>query len=209
MTLLLKNEDKIQYHLGVWQYEENLDELSLKVSLSKAEKEMYLSLGCDKRKKEFLATRLLLSRFIDQPVSLEYHINGKPRLKPPLMNISIAHSRDFVGIIMSRFYQAGIDIEYPEEKIIRLAHRFLNQQEIEEMDDKQDIQKLTVCWCIKEAVYKIFGNLKCGFKSVYIHPFQVEKQGTIIASVQNGWDRENIVCKYLTMNNFKIVWTCH
>lgn len=115
---------------------------------------------------EYAASRLLL-KMLCQKNALTY--NGirkddcnKPYLIESNVHISISHSHPFAAAMMHFDEACGIDIEQPQEKIKRIAHKFMNA--VEEKWVGTDIEKLTTVWSAKETLYKIHGRKKLAFK---------------------------------------------
>ncbi|MDA8685691.1 4'-phosphopantetheinyl transferase superfamily protein [Robiginitalea sp.] len=103
----------------------------------------------------FLSIRHLLvaAGYSDQ--QLCYDPNGKPTLQDG-KHISISHSFDFTGIILSDAYEVGIDIEMQRPKILRIADRFAAPEEVGlPVNEMERVQTLTRIWCTKESLYKI------------------------------------------------------
>ena len=79
-----------------------------------------------------------------------YTSTGKPTLDN--QKISITHSHDYIGIYLSNHREIGIDIEKIQEKINRIAHKFIHKNETW----AKDILTKTIIWSCKESVYKYF-----------------------------------------------------
>lgn len=89
---------------------------------------------------------------------LYYDTFGKPHLKDG-NHISITHSHNFTGIIVSSTNEVGIDIEMQREKILRIAHKFTPIEEYRTLANTEAIiRKLTIVWGAKESLYKIYAQ---------------------------------------------------
>jgi phosphopantetheinyl transferase len=105
----------------------------------------------------FLSIRHLLARAGYSDADLYYDPIGKPHLKDGT-HISITHSFEFTGIILSAPSEVGIDIEKQRTKILRIAHRFTPIEEYRTLANEEAlVRKLTMVWGAKESVYKIMG----------------------------------------------------
>lgn len=105
------------------------------------------------RVNERLTARICLKTVIGKKYKgINYRKNGQPYLVGQDENISISHSKDILSIIISNSPDIGIDIQLPSEKIKKIAKRVFNQDELDWA--KNEIEKLTYLWCIKEAVFK-------------------------------------------------------
>lgn len=106
------------------------------------------------RERERKAERQMLSALVGNE-KLTHDKNGKPLLDS--YNISISHtvfkSGGFIAIMLSKRHNVGIDIEYKSERVMKIASRFLRQDEAPE-----SVNDHLVYWCAKEAVYKLFSS---------------------------------------------------
>lgn len=128
------------------------------------EKEKYVALKSEKRKKEFLTVRILTNHFFPDK-EIKYHKNGAPFLTDHSYRISISHTSSFVGIAISTDDRVGLDLEEIQEKIIRLAPKFMHQKEIESIISANLALEYTYYWCGKEALYKWSGKDGLSFQN--------------------------------------------
>ncbi|WP_417290602.1 4'-phosphopantetheinyl transferase family protein [Corallibacter sp.] len=168
-----------QTTVKIWKITESFDELK---------KDIYLRPECEARvsrmkselhKRGFLSVRHLLAEFGYTDADLFYDDNGKPHLKDG-KHISITHSFTFSGVVVSDT-NVGIDIEKQREKIGVIAHKFM-AYEFEYLDKKDThyINKLTVIWCIKESLYKLFATPGLSFlQHTLVIPFMMKDEETI------------------------------
>ena len=150
----------------VWKITESLSQLYNEVTLNPSNTIRFNGMKSELHQRAFLSVRKLLQEKNYTDFDLEYDEFGKPHLKDG-KHISISHSHEFSTIIISD-QKVGIDIELQREKIIKIADKFVNNQELQRLKsfDNQDfIKKLTVKWGAKEAIFKILDNvkLKCIF----------------------------------------------
>lgn len=146
----------------IWHITESLDILSQGVALKEKSRKRMLGMQSEIHQRGFLSVRHLLKELGYADTDLSYDANGKPYLRDG-KHISITHSFEFSGIVVSD--QAfGIDIEMQREKIKKIANKFLGEgKEFEE--NKGDVQKLTLIWGAKEAIYKIAPPVGLSFKN--------------------------------------------
>jgi phosphopantetheinyl transferase len=105
---------------------------------------------------------------------LFYDETGKPNLRDG-KHISITHSFEFSAIIVSDTI-AGIDLEMQREKIITIAEKFMDTEfDFLPKEKEQDfIQKSTVIWGVKEAIFKIENQVGISFKDhISVFPFEM------------------------------------
>ena len=108
----------------------------------------------ENRKKQWLAVRLLLDEISLEKTKILYHENGQPYTEK--YNLSISHSHELVAVCMSLNKAVGIDIQKKDEKIFRIAKRFLTEEE--QLLCAGDLENTTKCWAVKEALYKLYGD---------------------------------------------------
>lgn len=167
---------------GIWKIEESTDEL-----LSFLErKEEYMpglaSLRTEKRKQEWLATRVLLRELLDEEVSIAYHSNGAPFLLNMPLNISITHTNGYVAVLLQEKPFAGIDIEERSERVLRIRSRYMNEKEEEAVSRANEPEHLLIYWCAKETLFKMIGQEGVDFQThLHISPFTYSKSGVLTA----------------------------
>lgn len=124
----------------------------------------------------FLSVRKLLQEIGHTDLDLYYDEFGKPHLHGE-KHISITHSHEFSAIIVSD-KTVGIDIELQREKIIRIADKFINQNELQRLKSSNSedyIKKLTVKWGAKEAIFKIRNEKGISFKDhIKVNAFEIQ-----------------------------------
>ena len=168
-----------QTTVKIWKITETFDELMNPLSLKPESLERVLGMKSELHQRGFLSVRHLLRSFGYTDMDLFYDDNGKPHLKDG-KHISISHSFTFSGVAISDS-EIGIDIEKQRDKIGIIAHKFLGY----ELDyltkvDEHYIRKLTVIWCIKESLYKLFATPGMLFREHFlVIPFMMEDGETV------------------------------
>ena len=127
----------------------------------------------------FLSIRHLLAREGYTDFDLFYDAQGKPHLKDGT-HISITHSFDFSGIILSEREEVGIDIEKQRDKILRIAHKFTPISEYRSIANEDAlVRKLTMVWTAKEAIYKIMSAPGLSFlRHIWVEDFALDDPHT-------------------------------
>lgn len=164
----------------IWKITESYDDLLRPTRLKPENMQRVLGMKSELHRRGFLSVRHLLAEFGYCDADLFYDQNGKPHLKDG-KHISITHSFTFSGVVVSDT-EVGIDIEKQRLKIGVIAHKFMDY-EYQYLDDsdKLYIQKLTVIWCIKESLYKLFATPGLSFlQNTLVIPFTVD-EGTTVA----------------------------
>ena len=123
------------------------------IQLLDDEKEKYVALKSEKRKKEFLLVRFLRNNFFPGKMIL-YTTSGAPYFKDKSYAISISHTSSYIALAASLEERIGIDIELIQEKIIPLGKKFMHRNEISTITPNNQTIQYTKFWCAKEALYK-------------------------------------------------------
>jgi phosphopantetheinyl transferase len=154
----------------IWDIEESLEVLKKNLKLSEADKVRFQKRKITAHQKEFLASRRLLMEAGISPEELSHDTEGIPHLKSG-QQLSISHTRNLAGIAYGS-KQLGLDLECYREKIINIAPRFLHPQEDFATNGEAVIQKLTLIWTAKEALYKALKQKGIIFsKQFIVSPF--------------------------------------
>jgi len=184
MPLIKKIETPVGL-LGIWQLSESSKKLLENFVFSKIEKAEFFIRTTENRKKEYLASRLLLHKLFGEKTCIIYTKTGQPKLKNKNQQISISHSADFLGILISN-KEVGLDIENTNRTVERIEKRFLCQEELKfvEKTENPALAKV-VCWSAKEAIFKCTTETGIQFnKQIFLKPFNLKKNGEIFASLK-------------------------
>lgn len=130
--------------------------------LTDIEKQRLLSFKHIRRRREFMATRILRHRAIGFQ-HINYDHNGAPYIDNAGY-ISISHSTNEVGLAINPNFKIGLDLESPRKNVQQLMHKFLSEHEKETFDIDNYIEVCKI-WSAKEAMYKLAGRKKIHFKS--------------------------------------------
>jgi 4'-phosphopantetheinyl transferase EntD len=161
--------------LGIWKIEEDenffLEKAPLQQNITHPHKRL-----------QHLAGRYLLQfLFPDFPYSeILIADTRKPYLPGEQYHFSISHCGDYAAAIVSTSHRVGIDIEIPAEKVVRIAHKFVHENEKQLLQPSENcpelissndgenhaLQKrlLTVLWSSKEALFKWYSWGKVDFR---------------------------------------------
>ena len=193
MGILLEKQSE-DLHIGVWEITESIDELR---TLAKDSDDSHLNL--EKRKKEFLSTRLLLQHMI-QIKEIDYNKDGSPKINHK-KEISISHSDNLSCIILSE-KRNGIDIQTIKRKSLNISSKFINPHHIKDLTK----EKATLIWTMKESIFKWHKIKSVNFKEDIIIPeFKIEKQGCVITEFKG----DHIRCNYLKIQDKYLSYVCN
>lgn len=162
MPRIYKQErDGIQ--LALWKITESADFFDQKIS--------YRSPASNPEVK----TQQLASRFLLHELSPDFSFDeivlnnsGKPVFPDQKIHFSLSHTKGYAAAIISQHKPVGIDIELISDRVLKVEHKFLNEQELSllsRFDSKQRVKYATLCWSIKETVYKCWGEGGVDFSS--------------------------------------------
>lgn len=150
----------------VWNLTETFEELVELVNPDENDREVMESISHDSKKKEYLAGKNAISYmcFLEKiPFDgIEKDEHGKPFLRNSSCEISITHTLDYIGVVLSKAGAVGVDIEKPRNQIFKVISRLCSKAELDWV--AEDIDKATILWSAKEALYKLYGKRKVDFK---------------------------------------------
>ncbi len=192
---------------GVWKIEESADELYAQLQLNDGEKAHLETLNNGKRNLHWLSTRVLLRKMLntDKYIDCQVDEHGKPYLVNFPHHISLSHSFDYAAVIISEDKPVGIDIELVKTKIEKVANKFLIDDELAFIDAEQKIEHLYVCWCAKEAIYKLQGKRNVSFKdNIRLNSFPYSADGHFNAVLEVGSELTSYDVHYESFKDYMI-----
>ena len=155
---LTKKINKVSTY-AVWNITETAAELALLAGSLAPHKN-------DKKKCEWLATRLLVTHLASQfeipYAGIAKTRDGKPFLVGHSANISITHSFPMAAAMIHLDAPCGIDIESPRNQLIKIQSKILHLSEYQHKDNVLNLCKI---WIAKEVLIKICGQTKLSFKN--------------------------------------------
>jgi 4'-phosphopantetheinyl transferase len=195
--------------MAVWRITESEEEL---IDLTPFTLEMAQQLDqftCPSRRLEWLASRVLLYQLAGWIPLVEYTKTGQPFVQQSEQNISISHTRGFAAVCISPSLAAGIDIEYPSNRISRIASRFIHPREAEFIPaDNPDVYHALI-WCAKETVFKMAGISGIIFKEdILVLPFGAKTEGWLEVKLFSENQVKEIHLLYKVTTDYYLVWHC-
>ncbi len=206
MPLVYQHTINSNTKLGLWRIEEPEEFFLTKVPLKR-------DVSHPHKRLQHLAGRYLLpTLFEDFPLEeILIADTRKPFLPDEQYHFSISHCGNYAAAIASSEQRVGIDIEQPTEKIFRIIHKFLNEEEKQllnkPMSSSQLLQTAILLWSAKEALFKWFGNGGVDFRNhMHIHQLQGNDEEGFLECVflKNQPDHLNV--KYRLLNDLVISW---
>ena len=116
----------------------------------------------EKRKKEFLSSRIALKNIFNKDLELKHHKSGKPFIKET-KHLSISHSSNFLALAFGE-ENIGIDIEKPQNRIVKLMPKILSEIEFMEFKKEPSMDLACKVWGAKEAILKYVGDKNLNYK---------------------------------------------
>jgi phosphopantetheinyl transferase len=150
---------------AIWKITESAEELRSAIVLREDEEAIYSLFVAESRKKQWLAYRLLIrGLFGPHEFPVEYDDSGKPFLAGSGFHISVTHTDDLAAVIISRNAKVGIDIEKVRSRIEKVKDKFLSDEELSMILKERELEHLTLAWCAKESLYKLYGKRNLDFR---------------------------------------------
>ena len=203
--------------LAIWKITENPEDLvDAYPILSLAYNDVRLRFKSMQRQKEYLAIRALLILMSDGRLpEVNYDANGKPWLVDG-RKVSFSHTYGYAAVLMSDNEEVGIDIEQRADRVAKVAHLFLREDEHPLVGghvsgpssaSSMSLDALLVIWSAKETVYKLFSSQHLAFKEMKVHDFSPRKQGRI--KVENLKTSVIVEVDYTLTDDYVLTSCCH
>lgn len=203
MPLVYQQNINATTKIGVWHITEPEDFFLASVPVQREIRHWHKRL-------QHLAGRLLLKEmYPDFPVKLiRIADTKKPFLEEDPFHFSISHCGDYAAAIVSKTSRVGADVELINDKIAGIGHKFTSDGEQEILNAQYsmlNIQCLTLCWSVKESVFKWWGKGAVDFKDdIVIRSIKGEQgQGTVHCLFKNEFKLD---VHYLFFNSNYLTW---
>jgi len=162
------------------------------------------------KRQEWFAGRLLVKNLVEaQGMAFQGLIKdayGKPFLRGHAHQVSLSHSYPYVAALIDAYDWAGIDLEQPKDKLLRVAARIHHTDE--QRDLGTDLVKHCIYWCAKEALIKVYGKKDLVLaENLKISPFTRQTEGDIIGKIIARNEERIIPLHYIVFTNFVVVYT--
>ncbi len=165
----------------LWKYDE-AEELNPELLLEKENFEKVKDYHPTKLKELLLIRKILKSILPNHKILYK---DRAPYLSPNDFEISVTHSFPFAALAISK-NKVGIDIEPFNEKIKRIQHKFLLEEQSGFIEEKKEVAYLTVIWSLKESLYKIHHSNYWSLKKHYeVKPFSLDFPFNILCRVHD------------------------
>jgi 4'-phosphopantetheinyl transferase EntD len=156
---------------------------------------------------EWLSIRILLNTFLGGEKKIMYRSTGKPYLPDYYYYISISHTRGYAAVILSSVTEVSIDIEQYGERIGRIVHKFMRDDEQPSIYLHSDVWSLLLHWSAKEVMFKFMDATFVDFRKHFrIYPFQIQEHGLFQAKEYYTSKRQDFLIHYLIRPEFVMTW---
>ena len=143
----------------------------------------------EERKIQHLAVRLLFKLMMPEAdlSKIVMADNGKPYLQGVPFHFSFSHCKGYAAVAVSDTDSIGIDIENIHPRILKVAHKFLNDTEqsmIAPLSENDQLKQMAFFWAAKEAMYKQHEKLGIDFsKDFNVLQLANEDRGVVAALI--------------------------
>ncbi|MDL2255030.1 4'-phosphopantetheinyl transferase superfamily protein [Parabacteroides sp. OttesenSCG-928-K15] len=194
---------------AIWEITENSEELIAQLANREYIYPFIEKIKTEKRRREWLAVRLLLKELLQEEATIAYHANGAPYLPDHPYSISISHTDGFAAVVLhpEENTPAGIDIEYRGDRIQKIRERFLSEEENNAISLLRTSEHLLIYWCAKETLFKLIPEDEIDFREhLHIHPFPYSTTGKLLASESRSTEKRRYELHYEVHEKFVLVY---
>jgi phosphopantetheinyl transferase len=194
-------------HLAIWAIREPL-------SFFEEGMQLPIPIQNEERRIQHLAVRLLFKLMMPEIdlADLILADNGKPYLKGVPFHFSFSHCKGYAACAVCDNRPIGIDIEIIHPRILKVAHKFLNDKEkdaLTGLTEDASLQQLAFFWAAKEAMYKQHEQLGIDFsRDFYIPTLTTNKQGSMSAFILHKELNKEVTLDYHFGDDYVSV-TCY
>lgn len=161
-----------------------------------------------KRREEYIVERVLLKHLMGSSLQIYHRENGSPYIKLEGERekfISISHSNGWVMLALCN-QRVGVDIEKKQDRLVKLKHKFLSNQEISFVSKQEEANQLSILlllWCAKEAVFKLIEKPLPEFsEEILVDPFVLQPSGLMYAVADPKDNPQRVVLHYTFYEDF-------
>ena len=191
---------------AVWKVEESLEALLALLPDARrvcCEQEL-LQFASERRKIEWLSVRVLLYFMLKEDKQIGYSLEGKPFLTDDSFFISISHTKGYVAVVLGLpGREVGVDIEQYGERVRKVAHKFMREDEQPSVFRGTDTWSLLLHWSAKETMFKCLNASDVDFRGhMRILPFAVNESGVFSAEEYRTVEKRRFTIHYYLFPDF-------
>lgn len=193
--------------LGIWKMDESCQTLlQLLPEHRRSEAVEYLkTIRSERRVIEWLCTRVLLYRLLNKEKTILNNPEGKPYLEDESCHISISHTKDYAAVYLHKTRPVGVDIEIRSERVNKVSHKFIGDDEY--IDPSQKTVHQLLHWSAKESLFKLMEENEIHFRHhLHIRPFTPAFGGVITATETKTERNRSFKINYEVHPEYVLTW---
>ncbi len=162
------------------------------------------------RRVEWMSVRELLIKHYQEPEDIKYNEHQKPSLLHHSDSISISHSHHRIALSIHTNQAAdnGIDIQHISSKIERIKDKFMQPEELMRVGELSQ-ESLSLCWSIKEALFKVHGKKDIYLKEhIEIKEFDLNKNRALATIKSNSGESLHQV-QFKIIDDYSLAYTAN
>ena len=197
------------YEWGIWKTDESESELLSVFPIEDRNRYIIQSqtFKSESRRLEWLAVRALLFQLLGETKVIAYQENGKPYLADRSANISISHTKGYVAVIVSKDREVGIDIEQYGERVRRITHKFVREDECINGREGMSTQSLLLIWSAKEVMFKCIDTQEIDFREHLYVRLPSDNIPSMYAREFRSFSQLEFNIDYFLHSDFVMTWT--
>lgn len=195
--------------LTIWKIEETESQLRSLLSLNTNEVNELEAIKAPRSRLRWMASRLALKSVFEEWKVIEIYkdVHGKPYFELLNGHFSLSHSGEFAVCAYHPEKMVGIDIEFIRPKVFDIRKKFMKDDELNLIPEKDAMESLFVCWCAKEAIYKWQGKKGVSMKDgISVHPFVYEGKGRLRAELMNDEGGKLLELHYERLDKYMMAY---
>jgi phosphopantetheinyl transferase len=210
MPIISFQEIKPGIRRGIWHITETEEQLRKPLTLSQREMTAFSTLRTDLRKRQWLSYRNMVCSMLGTNRAHIYNtIEGKPEIDGLDIHVSISHTDQYAAVMLSDNHRVGIDIERPRDRVLRVRDKFMSERELM-MIGSTDVEKHTIFWCAKEALYKVYGRKRLDFrKHISLNNLNNQEARSLRGSINSGGISRDYLLHWEKIGELIMVYVIH
>ena len=119
-------------------------------------------------------------------------------------SISISHTKGYVAVLLSEpGKRVGIDIECYSERVRKVAHKFMREDEKKSLFKGTETWSLLLHWSAKETMFKCMNASDVDFREhLHVMPFTPDEQGVFSAAEYRTAEKQIFQIYYYLFSDF-------
>lgn len=205
MSLFIQHKET-SFLWGVWRMDESLSDIEAALAGSDLWEQAMQNFTASHRRQEWLSVRLLLFHLLGEHKEICYHSSGSPFLADGSFHISISHTKGYVAVILGK-QPVGIDIEQYGQRVHKVAHKYIREDEIAATYHEDDTWSLLLHWSAKEVMFKCLDVAEVDFrKHLQVIPFIPQEQGAFFSKEYRTELQRTFLIHYQLHPDFVLTW---